>query len=537
MPSIPATRKKVLKNSKEDIIQWNLTNHHYKYNLKMRHHEKYNDKTTIEIAKSFLRLLNNTNNEARRIEEIVNDITHLYQSVSFDSKQFLEHVITHATSSKTRLLVVYHKLVSQLHVLALSIRLIFSYIPNMVETLVELISFEEDKVAEAYIESMQQNVRHELIIEGGRQLVNWNESIRADYAKFLLYLLKQETLLEEQKLLLMQLIRLNNSSTTTHDVFRYLQKAKQNMFMTHMDKQLTKLPIFQHLSSWFFEFDPDSEWKLIDLMLHSAHLNSMPDQIGITNDISLLLYIYHSGCQQLVMSGNDVTRISDIIRTLNEGVVKSLEEGASEGGQELAIILALAQFTLEHMHATIGYTYANWFDTTFTHQRTSVLLNKKRASSIFISILQDMIPYELPGILQIHGRSLANCSQDIIPRISVYVSATKRRLLELGVNASFKSYPSSLKKPIPPAENVMPMTQGMDEIYDIIQQFIKKGKVIPASLLQSHVFRRQWFTATFLPKLLAWNGKEMEAKHQLILALKEKQKIPESMYKQYIERK
>ncbi|KAI7908154.1 uncharacterized protein BX663DRAFT_22511 [Cokeromyces recurvatus] len=165
----------------------------------------------------------------------------------------------------------------------------------------------------------------------------------------------------------------------------------------------------------------------------------------------------------------------------------------------------------------------------------SVLLNKKKASMVFIKTLQEMIPYELPSLLQIHGRSLQNCSTDIVPQNHVYVSATKKRLLELGVNSSLKSYPSSLKKPIPPSTTTM--TESEDKIKELIQQFIKKGGIIPTSLLQSHVFRRQWFISTFLPKLLAWEGKEMEAKHQFILALKEKQKIPDTMFTQYIEKK
>lgn len=52
-------------------------------------------------------------------------------------------------------------------------------------------------------------------------------------------------------------------------------------------------------------------------------------------------------------------RISDIIETLNEAVIKSL--GRDDVG-EIAVILTLAQFALEHMHASIGYTYAHWFD-------------------------------------------------------------------------------------------------------------------------------------------------------------------------------
>jgi hypothetical protein len=59
------------------------------------------------------------------------------------------------------------------------------------------------------------------------------------------------------------------------------------------------------------------------------------------------------------VDGRDVVRISDIIETLNEAAIHSLERDDSG---ELAVIVTLAQFALEHMHATVGYTYAHWFD-------------------------------------------------------------------------------------------------------------------------------------------------------------------------------
>lgn len=74
-----------------------------------------------------------------------------------------------------------------------------------------------------------------------------------------------------------------------------------------------------------------------------------------------------------------------------------------------------------------------------------------------------------------------------------------------------------------------------DEIGEIIEQFVKKGSTVPASLLHSHVFRKQWFVATFLPKLLAWKGENTEARNNLIVALKKMNKIPDDMYKTFIQ--
>lgn len=76
-----------------------------------------------------------------------------------------------------------------------------------------------------------------------------------------------------------------------------------------------------------------------------------------------------------------------------------------------------------------------------------------------------------------------------------------------------------------------------DEIADILSKFIEKGGVIPGSLLQAHVFRRSWFLSTFLPKLLNWQGNQMNARDQLIQALKDINKIPDAMYKDFIQNK
>lgn len=59
------------------------------------------------------------------------------------------------------------------------------------------------------------------------------------------------------------------------------------------------------------------------------------------------------------MSGNDVLHIFDIIGSINNAVKQSLERDESS---ELSVVLALAQIALEHMHSSVGYTYASWFE-------------------------------------------------------------------------------------------------------------------------------------------------------------------------------
>jgi hypothetical protein len=101
------------------------------------------------------------------------------------------------------------------------------------------------------------------------------------------------------------------------------------------------------------------------------------------------------------------------------------------------------------------------------------------------------------------------------------------------VDHTFKSYPNSLKS----ANQLENIVIAQDEIADILQKFIDKGGVIPGSLLQAHVFRRSWFLSTFLPKLLSWKGNQMDARDQLVQALKDINKIPDTMYNDFLQNK
>lgn len=73
-----------------------------------------------------------------------------------------------------------------------------------------------------------------------------------------------------------------------------------------------------------------------------------------------LLHVYDIGCQKLKREGTDVLRIFDIIDVLNNAVMKALEKDI-DTDNELPFLLTLAQITLEHLHSSIGYTYAKWF--------------------------------------------------------------------------------------------------------------------------------------------------------------------------------
>lgn len=57
-----------------------------------------------------------------------------------------------------------------------------------------------------------------------------------------------------------------------------------------------------------------------------------------------------------------------------------------------------------------------------------------------MNTLQQLIPYELPSILQIHGKAVYGCPS--IPTADIYVLTVKKRLLELGVNIYISIYTS-----------------------------------------------------------------------------------------------
>jgi hypothetical protein len=63
--------------------------------------------------------------------------------VSFSSKTFIDYVIEHS-SNMPKLLEVYYKVSNQLDVLALILRSLLAYIPELGESLCTLLGYEED---------------------------------------------------------------------------------------------------------------------------------------------------------------------------------------------------------------------------------------------------------------------------------------------------------------------------------------------------------------------------------------------------------
>ncbi|KAL7314481.1 hypothetical protein PS15m_006045 [Mucor circinelloides] len=543
MSLIPATRNKRLVKPEQDQLQWNLTQGHSKRHCSELLHVKHqfnNSVTTEQIANKFVQFLYNTKEAEAKLDQMAKDITFMCQNVSFSSAQFNQIVSEQAVNS-VRLLEYYYKLYIRLKVLALSLSSILQHVQNLDETLLDLIS-RNDTVAKAYIPHLPDELLDELFEKDGRQLTSWTALMKPNNAQRLHFILEHYTesmSFDQLKTILIRLmsfhkVRPKGSDENLNKCFyRQLRHVKQCLFNTaqrqakEYDSFLAKKPVYLLMSQWFFEFNVKSDHSLTEFIAHIASVGSSLENGSEVMDMSLLLYLYFTACKDLNASGEDVLRIFDIIEAVNTAVKQSLERDESS---ELGVILALTQIALEHMHTSVGYTYASWFEATFVRSSTSIL--DKKTSAIFIKILQQMTLYELPSILQIQGKALSNCTT--IPNSQLYVSAVRKRLLELGLNQHLKSYPVSIKTPLQ-AEIIAETPNVSSEVEDVLREFIQKNNSVPKSLLQAHVFRRQWFVATFLPKLFAWQGRDIEARNNLIMALKELNKIPDSLYKPFMQ--
>jgi hypothetical protein len=169
MPSIPATRKKILGNANEDRIQSSLTRK-YCRNINVTTRPKQHV-TTLDVDRDFIKLLNNSNNEAQKIRHIVKNITTLFHNLSFSSKQFTSHVIDQAIN-KVRLLECFYKVVSHLNVICLSLHTLLDQLPSIESNYLELVSNEED-IAETYIPFFKKDLLNDYFKQDGKQLVDF----------------------------------------------------------------------------------------------------------------------------------------------------------------------------------------------------------------------------------------------------------------------------------------------------------------------------------------------------------------------------
>lgn len=84
------------------------------------------------------------------MDQFAKEITYLYKSIAFSSKQFNQILGEQAVNS-ARLLEYYYKLFIRLKILALSLSSILEHVQNLDETLYELINHDE-VIAEGSIE-------------------------------------------------------------------------------------------------------------------------------------------------------------------------------------------------------------------------------------------------------------------------------------------------------------------------------------------------------------------------------------------------
>ncbi|KAI8058944.1 uncharacterized protein B0P05DRAFT_591099 [Gilbertella persicaria] len=476
MPCIQPTRKRTLANINQDRVQSSFHFHEQKRVFAITPDPS---PTTITLAQDFLRL--------EDTDRLVQCIKQLYNNISFSSRQFIDYIIKHHAGHLPKLLSVYYSLSTQLDVLALRLEPLISQIPRLDQVLCELISFEERHVIQAYIRALDTKTLDDYFYHDGKQLVDWRQVgvMKSEHTQRLWYILEYYHVIMDSNQLKSILIQLMQLNPTQDSLYQQLRKVKETLFMPQSklsskqyDALLAKLPVFHLMSTWFFEFNPQSTTHMSDFVSHLFSLHAMENQF----DISLILYMYHAACKQLVADRQVEVRVSYIIETLNEAAWRSLEKDDTD---ELAMFLQLAQVALEHMHPFIGYTYASWFDTLFVHQRIRTL--NKRMGTLFINMLHQMMSFEIPSVLQIHGKALLNCTT--LPNASLFVSAVRKRLLELGVDHTLKAWPTSLKLPVP-ADN----HHAVDtiEVGDVLTKFIEKDGAIPAKLIQATVFHKSW---------------------------------------------
>lgn len=424
----------------------------------------------------------------------------------------------------------YYLLSTQLQdTLALRLKLILQDLSQTIldRALYELLEKREE-AAKAYIAHLSSEQLNYFFLLDINHFLEWSLTIETEKTKRLFYVLNQYQTNREACLNRILFInQLTDQEPIPIVYYKAIEKTKRR-FLSNRYQENDKDLVLEYLSCWFFEFDHNSNLNITEFTTRSLQSAFAIDSHTIP-DITVLFYIYSSGCKKLVAEDKDTLRIFDIMDSITKAILVLLDESTDFGG--LGILLAFAQLTLHHIQTDLSYP--TWFENTFISPKTSQLT--KKMYTVFLKMLEEMLPYELPSILQIHGKALLYQSNE-----SMLIVMIKARLLELGVDNSLKRYPTGFKTPLQRMSSTTAPTAIQDEVASAIDQFIKKEGSIPTGLLQNFVFRRQWFIATFLPALFSWksaDSKKNDAKLNLIRALKEKGKISESMYKEFMNEK
>ncbi|KAG1448915.1 hypothetical protein G6F46_009929 [Rhizopus delemar] len=528
MPPIPSTRNIKLDTFQSDIVQWTLTRQHSKlyFNKQPTAENELTEDNTMETARILLEILHKEEEEEKKKESVrllAERIKRLYKHVKFSSKSFVNYSIQNTQKSKIgKLLELYYALSNELQdTLALRLNFLLSAIKDnerLGVALCEVLRWKE-QAGKDYIMSLNTEQLNYFLIEDGKIFFRDNDDMKWEKMKRFYYVLHQYQ--AEKETCLNQLVyikELMNSSDTKAVYYEMIEQVKkQVLFKTHTKESL----ILEYLSFWFFEFNQDSTVNITDYTIRVLQSYLTEENVSEKTSSSLFINPSADGCRKLVADDKDALRIFDIMDSITQAILRLLEEGHDSFGG-LAILLAFAQFTLHYIR--IDLTYPTWFESTFVNPKTTALT--KRMHAVFLKTLEETIPYELPSILQVHGKAILHHSND-----TSIITHIRTRLLELGVDNSLKRYPETLGTPL--QRSLAANTTIDDEVRVAIEQFIKREGSIPTNLLQNFVFRRQWFIATFLPALFSYDNPSMaDAKFKLIKALKEKGKIPETVYRE-----
>ncbi|KAI8077843.1 uncharacterized protein BX664DRAFT_343628 [Halteromyces radiatus] len=261
-------------------------------------------------------------------------------------------------------------------------------------------------------------------------------------------------------------------------------------------------------------------------------------------NLNVMFGIFGHSCWKLVKTGQDSTQIVKILEQARQALLQHIQ-GPTE---PIALLLSMVQISLHHFQTLL--TYPQWFVSTFIDPDTSCL-KTKRQNQLWMKHLETMIPYETPAILQIHTKAYADQRKSPTPS---YVSQAKSRLLALGIDVTFKHYPTLLgscndssnnnnikdkgkgKLVESSSNNKTVLGHQPEDLQRLVTQF-GDTNVIPQSLWEDSIFRPKWFKQTFLPALmLHWQPSDrltLDRRDQLVAIFNNKGKIPALLYSLY----
>ncbi|KAI8997725.1 hypothetical protein BDB01DRAFT_54262 [Pilobolus umbonatus] len=200
------------------------------------------------------------------------------------------------------------------------------------------------------------------------------------------------------QMILLNPAKTNMSSKEYH--LSQLKTIKEFLFISKKSAEQLEMmninaPLFHLIASYFYEFDPHSSWGMTDFIVTT--LDKLNNQDAVY-DISVLLYSFDNGCRGLSVHEDSAVRIASILDII-ENVLLQLD------GYDVVVwntVLSLAQFLLEYVHDTIGISYGAWFESIF--MKIQSVAETKKLQESFMNLFIDIIPYELPSILQIHAK-------------------------------------------------------------------------------------------------------------------------------------